>query len=200
MKKKAKSKINKRDVIELALIIVVFAGIYFSGYQAEIFGKVQQVVLKTGVMNAGTLDDSAIKEASYDLILRDEKGHEVDMNTFKGKTIFINIWATWCAPCVAEMPGIQKLYDKTREMDNLVFLMISEDRNFETAKAWVDKKGFDFPIYYRASSLPKVYETGVVPTTFVISPKGEIVVKKEGMANYNTKKFRKTLIDLGESY
>ena len=199
MKKPSKFKTKKRDIIELAIIIAVFAGIYFSGYQAEVFGKVQQVVLNTGLMNAGVLDESAIKKASYDLVLSDAKAKKLDMKTLKGKTIFINLWATWCAPCVAEMPSIQALYDKTKHLDDLVFLMISEDKNFEKAKSWADKKGFDFPIYQRLSNLPDMYETGVIPSTFVISPEGKIIVKKEGMANYDTRRFLKMLTKMSEN-
>lgn len=198
MKKAVKAKFKKRDIIELVLIIAVFAGIYFSGYQAEVFGKVQQLVLKTGMMNAGVLDESAVKKASYDLVLSDSEGNELDMKTLKGKTIFINLWATWCAPCVAEMPSIQALYDKTQHLDDLVFLMISEDKDFEKATRWAGKKGFDFPIYQRLTNLPDVYETGVIPSTFVISPEGKVKVKKAGMANYDTGRFLKMLTKMTE--
>ena len=71
--------------------------------------------------------------------------------------------------------------------------MISEDRDFQKAKDWIADKGFDLPIHQLASQLPTVYETGVVPTTFVISKDGKIVVKKTGMANYNTKRFERLL-------
>lgn len=193
MEKGKKTKSRKRDLIELAVVLSIIAVIFLTGSQAEVFGKVQQVVLSTGVMNAGELDDSVQKNASYNFKLQNEKGEIVDAQTLKGKTIFMNIWATWCAPCVAEMPGINKLYGKLKENDNVVFLMVSEDREFQTAKDWITKKGFDFPIYKLATRLPDEYETNVIPTTVVISSEGKIVVKHTGMANYNTRRFRKLL-------
>lgn len=193
MEKGKKTKSRKRDLIELAVVLSIIAVIFLTGSQAEVFGKVQQVVLSTGVMNAGELDDSVQKNASYNFKLQNEKGEIVDAQTLKGKTIFMNIWATWCAPCVAEMPGINKLYGKLKENENVVFLMVSEDREFQTAKDWITKKGFDFPIYKLATRLPDEYETNVIPTTVVISSEGKIVVKHTGMANYNTRRFRKLL-------
>jgi thiol-disulfide isomerase/thioredoxin len=193
MKGPKKKKPTRRDFIELAIILVVFAVIYLTGSQAKVFGKVQQAVLYTGIMNARELDEMAIKEANYNFKFTNESGQVVSAQTLKGKTVFMNIWATWCAPCVAEMPGINALYEKVKDDKDVVFLMISEDRDFQKAKDWIADKGFDLPIHQLASQLPTVYETGVVPTTFVISKDGKIVVKKTGMANYNTKRFERLL-------
>ncbi|WP_286756071.1 TlpA disulfide reductase family protein [Roseivirga sp. UBA838] len=193
MKGPKKKKPTRRDFIELAIILVVFAVIYLTGSQAKVFGKVQQAVLYTGIMNARELDEMAIKEANYNFKFTNESGQIVSAQTLKGKTVFMNIWATWCAPCVAEMPGINALYEKVKDDKDVVFLMISEDRDFQKAKDWIADKGFDLPIHQLASQLPTVYETGVVPTTFVISKDGKIVVKKTGMANYNTKRFERLL-------
>ncbi len=193
MKKEKKTSVTKRDIIELVVIVGIFATIYFTGAQAEVFGKVQQVFLKTGVMNASELSEEAYEAADLNFQLRDASGNTLDASSLKGKTIFINIWATWCAPCVAEMPGINKLRAKFKDDPNVEFLMISEDRDLQTAINWVEKKGFDLPIYQMASKLPDMYETGYVPSTFLISPEGEVVVRHTGLANYNTRKFRKLL-------
>ncbi|GAB5526116.1 MAG: hypothetical protein Roseis2KO_39880 [Roseivirga sp.] len=193
MAKDKKKKVSKRDIIELAVIVTIFAVIYFTGSQAEVFGRVQQVVLKTGVMNVGELEEDAKLDADYDMKLVDTEGNILDLQTLKGKTIFMNYWATWCAPCVAEMPSIDGLYEKVSEDPNIVFLMISEDKKMSTARGWVKRKGFSFPIYKLASPIADVYETGVVPTTFVISPEGKIVVAKTGMANYNSRRFVKLM-------
>lgn len=193
MAKDKNKKVNKRDIIELAVIVVIFAVIYFTGSQAEVFGRVQQVVLKTGVMNVGELDEEAHLQADYDMKLIDPDGAILDLQSLKGKTIFMNYWATWCAPCVAEMPSIHGLYKKVNEDPNIVFLMISEDKQMSTATRWIKRKGFSFPIYKLASPIADVYETGVVPTTFVISPEGKIVVAKTGMANYDSRRFVKLM-------
>lgn len=198
MKKKKKVKSKKRDLIELGVVLAIFATIYLTGAQTEVFGKVQQAVLTTGVMNASAMDEEDYLNASYDFKLIDPKGKILDAKELKGKVIFMNIWATWCAPCVAEMPNINKLYSNVGENPNIIFLMISHDKTMKKAVDWIEKKGFDFPIYQLASPLPDVYETGVVPSTFVISPEGKVVVQKTGMANYNARRFRKFITKLAE--
>lgn len=197
-KSKKKKGVAKRDIIELSIIVVAFLVIYLTGSQAEVFGKVQQAVLITGVVNASELDADEVVDADYNFRLVNEEGNKIDVRDLKGKTLFINIWATWCPPCVAEMPNINSLYNKIENKEDIVFLMISHDDEMKTARAWIKRKGFDFPVYKLASPLPDVFETGVVPSTFVVSPEGKIVVSKTGMANYDTKRFKKYLLKLAE--
>jgi len=186
-------KIKKRDIIELSIVVLVFAVIFLTNSQAEVFGRVQGVVLKTGIFNAGGLDEEEFLKAAYNFKVTNEDGQVIDVETLRGKTIFLNIWATWCPPCVAEMPSINALYQDFENNENVVFLMISEDKDFSKAKDWIVSKELDLPIYQLASPLPDRYETGFVPSTFVISPKEKVVVRKTGMANYDTKRFRNLL-------
>lgn len=186
-------KIKKRDIIELSIVVLVFAVIFLTNSQAEVFGRVQGVVLKTGIFNAGGLDEEEFLKAAYNFKVTNEDGQVIDIETLRGKTIFLNIWATWCPPCVAEMPSINALYQDFENNENVVFLMISEDKDFNKAKDWIVSKELDLPIYQLASPLPDLYETGFVPSTFVISPKEKVVVRKTGMANYDTKRFRNLL-------
>ena len=135
------------------------------------------------------------ERADYDFTLVDQEGTQVPFSTFKDEVVFVNFWATWCPPCVAEMPDINDLYQEMNQ-EGVQFVLISLDDSFDKAIRFVDKKDFDFPIYKLASPLPAVYESRAIPTTYVISPEGEIVVKKSGMAKYNTKKFKKFLQEL----
>jgi thiol-disulfide isomerase/thioredoxin len=184
---------SKRDIIELSVIVIIFAVIYITGSQAEVFGKVQQAFLKTGVVNISLPEEQVTSGADYNFQLVDSEGAQLDVRALKGKTIFINMWATWCAPCVAEMPSINALYNKIENKDEIVFLMISYDKEMRNARSWIKRKGFDFPVYQLTSPLPDMYETGVVPSTFVISSEGKVVLSKTGMANYDTKRFLKFL-------
>lgn len=75
----------------------------------------------------------------------------------------------WCPLCIAEMPSIDKLHE---EMDDFAFVMLSLDRDIETAKAYDKRKGYDLPIYAPASNLPAMYEPTALPTTYVIDANG----------------------------
>ena len=191
----AKKKSMKRELVEWVIFIGAITILYVTGLHTPVLGALQGLVLKTGIMQPSVKEDD-LGQAAYNFKLSDANGYEVSFEQFKGKTVFLNFWATWCPPCVAEMPDINKLYAEMKGVDNIEFVMISFDKDFEKAKSFVNRKSFDFPIYQLKTNLPKAYESSSIPTTFVLSPDGKIVVAKKGMAKYNTEKFRKFLTEL----
>ena len=189
-----KKKSIKKDIIEWAIFLGILGFLFGTGLHTPVFGFIQGLILKTGIMQP-SLDESSTDLADYNFILIDDKGNKKPFTEFKDKVIFVNLWATWCPPCIAEMPDINELYTEMNGKD-IQFVMISLDDDFQKAKDFVQKKDFDFPIYQLASSLPKVYESNAIPTTYIISPEGKIVVAKSGMAKYNTTKFKRFLEEL----
>ncbi|WP_420318339.1 TlpA family protein disulfide reductase [Ekhidna sp.] len=186
-----KSKV-KREFIEWVLIICVIGVIYLGGWHTVIIGKIQQVVLSTGIISPNVVEDE--KQASYNFVLEDINGERVDFNSFKNRVVFINFWATWCPPCIAEMPDIHQLYQAQK--DQVAFIMISLDKDEIKAKKYVADKEFKFPVYFLRSSLPEGYNIQSIPTTYVIDKGGLIRVENHGMAKYNTKDFKALLMDL----
>jgi thiol-disulfide isomerase/thioredoxin len=185
--------LKKREIFEWALIAGVMGVIYFGGWQAEVGGFLQRGLLLTGFMNPDHDNTSeVVKAASYNLSLVTLDGQRLPPNALKNKVVFMNIWATWCPPCVAEMPGIHQLYQSVNQ-DEIVFLMLSVDDNMDKLRRFMERKGYTFPVYLSAAPLPEMYQTSSIPTTFVISPEGKIVFKEEGMANYDTEDFRQFL-------
>lgn len=185
----------KKEIIEWGLLITVASALYFSGQHTEVLGFVQRAILATGLLQPDQIPKDQQTSAAYDFELRDINGESVDFSTFKGKTVFLNFWATWCPPCIAEMPDIHDLYNKVQNED-IVFVMLSQDKDFQKAIDYIKKKEYDFPVYSLNSRLPQVYHSQSIPTTFVISPKGKIVSKRSGMAKYDTEKFRDFLTQL----
>ena len=117
------------------------------------------------------------------------------LENFKGKTIIINFWASWCPPCIAEMPALQNLYGKV-DRSKVEFIMINLDDDIQKAKDFLASKKYTFPNYRIAGSFPTIYQSSTIPTTFVISPEGKIVVKVKGMADYNNDDFIDELLKL----
>jgi thiol-disulfide isomerase/thioredoxin len=189
-----KKRSVKREIIEWAIFIGIIGFLFGTGLHTPVFGFIQGLILKTGIMQP-SLDLEDKVAADYNFSLIDENGEKIPFTSFENKVVFVNFWATWCPPCVAEMPDIQNLYEEV-DTNNIAFVLISLDDSFQKAKDFVKRKEFDFPIYHLASPLPSVYESKAIPTTYVISPKGEIVVSKSGMAKYNTKKFKNFLLEL----
>lgn len=186
-----KKKSIKREIIEWAIFLGIIGFLFGTGLHTPVFGFIQGLILKTGIMQP-SIDHDETVAADYNFVLVDRDGNRKDFKDYEGKVVFVNFWATWCPPCVAEMPDIHNLYEEINSED-IEFVLISLDDDFQKAKKFVDRKEFDFPIYQLASPLPSVYESSAIPTTYVISPQGEIVVSKSGMAKYNTEKFKNFL-------
>lgn len=188
----------KRTLIEWGIILSVAGILYITGYHTEVIGSIQRILLVTGIHQPHTPAEerSDFPSADYDLTLISLNGTEVNLSDFRGRTLFINLWATWCPPCIAEMPNIQALHNKLQNENDIQFLMISLDEDPAKARQFISRKEFSFPVYFPSSGLPAAYRGAVVPRTYVISPEGKIVVSHEGMAKYNTDSFREYLLSL----
>jgi len=177
------------------LFLGFFATVYIGGWQAQVMGTLQRGILMTGLFNSSpaSKEKSPTNLANYNLKLEDLEGNPVSLQDFKGKTVFLNFWATWCPPCVAEMPGIEALYQQTKDNPDIAFVMVSVDRKEDKAHNYMRKKAYKMPVYFARSSVPSQYSTGSIPTTFVIDKEGYVVYEKKGMHNYNTNSFKEWL-------
>jgi len=201
MKKPEKGKKSglKKAILEWGGILAVMGILYFSGLYTEVLGSMQRAMLWTGLFNAkvhrvSTADSTKLTDNTYNMTLVTSKGEQVSLKKFKGDVIFINFWASWCPPCIAEMPTIAKLYHHVSNYKNIRFLMVSVNKNHQKAISFMKNKGFPMSYYFPASAIPKIFQTSLIPSTYVISPKGKIIYKKKGVANYSSDNFRHWLI------
>lgn len=186
----------RRELIEWTVMITVFGVIYLSGWHTELIGKLQQAVLYTGIISPDEVEGE--RAASYDFELESLDGKAVSFSEMKNKVVFVNFWATWCPPCIAEMPDIHSLYnEKGSEVE---FVMISLDQDEKKVKDFISRKEFQFPVYFLRSNLPSSYDTHSIPTTYVIGKDGLIKVENHGMAKYSSDSFKKFLDGLNEKY
>ncbi|MDR8393150.1 TlpA family protein disulfide reductase [Aliifodinibius sp. S!AR15-10] len=194
-KDKSQSKwFGKRDLVEWGVILALGVVLYATGWHTEVAGRLQQVVLWTGLIQPETeLPKSEQVPAGLNMDLLSFEGEPVSLAAFKGKVIFLNYWATWCPPCIAEMPNIQSLYEEYKDSQKIAFVMVSVDEDAEKAEAFIARKEFTFPVYHLAGPRPGSLQSTVLPTTFVINRQGKIVAKKSGMASYNTSQFKSFL-------
>ncbi|MGO3707276.1 MAG: TlpA family protein disulfide reductase [Mesonia hippocampi] len=190
-------KVNIKKILNygfwIAFVVVLFTG----SLRAEVFGFIQRGLLEIGIMNPDTEQALESKTpASYQMKVKNQNGEQIDFNDLKGKVVFINFWATWCPPCVAEMPSINNLYKKFENDKDVVFIMVSLDDKFEKAKNFKKRKNFSFDVHQLSSNLPSVYRSASIPTTFVLDAQGNIAFTHKGMANYDTQKFEDMLNSL----
>lgn len=115
-----------------------------------------------------------------------------DLSQFKGKKIFVNLWATWCPPCRAEIPSIESLASKT-DKSKVEFVLLSLDDDFVKAKIYAANNKMKLPVYYPKGNLPGLFNVDGIPTTFIFNEKGEIIYQHTGGLNYDTKEFLEIL-------
>lgn len=186
----------KKEIKEWGIFVAIIATLYFTGLHTEVAAFAQRTVLATGLITPDVdFDEDGNKGVvDYNFKIKTIDGEITELSEFKDKVIFINLWATWCAPCRAEMPSIQTLYDKMKDNKDVVFVMLSLDDNEGKVEKFINKKSYDFPMYLPASDVPQVLRSPSIPTTFVVGKDGKIVSKKVGMAKYDTKSFENFLI------
>lgn len=115
--------------------------------------------------------------------IMDMEGNQILFSSLNEKPVFLNFWATWCPPCVAELPGIIDLYNKYK--DNVNFVLVSNENRskvFKFAKA----HNFDNVLFYQNTSVPSDFSSQSIPTTFIINKDGLVVVSEKGAARWNS--------------
>jgi thiol-disulfide isomerase/thioredoxin len=117
--------------------------------------------------------------------------HEMtNLSSSMGKVTIINLWATWCPPCVAELPELQKLYDSYK--DTVDFYFISYEKK-QKLNDFMENKGYNLPVFRPMKKAPNLLESEALPTTFLISKTGKIIIKKTGAASWNSDRVHELL-------
>ena len=107
------------------------------------------------------------------------------IQNFKGKNLFVNYWATWCNPCLAEMPYMVELYENYKGEEDIIFLYLSREK-LDTIKNYIpkDENLQQLPIY-KIITDDEFFATSGIPTTFIINSDGVVIVKDLGSAFWN---------------
>jgi thiol-disulfide isomerase/thioredoxin len=123
------------------------------------------------------------RPAAYDWMALDLDDRPVAFARYQGKPVFLNIWATWCPPCVEELPSIARLAANPRLKD-IAFVCISTDERAEDVRRFLRTKRWGLT-FLRTTALPKVFLTDQIPATFVIAADGRIVATGLGSATWD---------------
>ncbi len=126
----------------------------------------------------------------FDWSLREYGGETLNFEEFRGEVVLINFWATWCPPCIKEMPSLQALYDSYG--DRVSFLFIARDKEKNVTR-FMDKKGYDLPVFFEDGITPKLFYNPGIPTTFILSKDGKVAMAKSGEYDWNRDEVRQLL-------
>lgn len=140
------------------------------------------VACKSGTKDASASTNENGPEISK-IQLKDLNDQPINLEKYKGKTIFINFWATWCQPCLAEMPSIEKAQDILQN-EEVVFLLASSESTSEIDE-FRNARGYKF----NYARIENSEELGIqaLPTTFIFNPDGQLAFSEQGYRKWDEK-------------
>lgn len=183
-----KKWLNKSTLSNLAF----FAVLLFFILSADAKSWLIEGLMKVGLFQPDVTQNLSNKtnQANLKVQFVSNEGKLVSLEDLKGKVVFINFWATWCPPCIAEIPTINAFYQKYKNNKDIAFLMVDVDGNFDKSVKFMQRRKFDLPVWNAASAIPADYLNQSIPTTVILNKKGDIVFKHEGGADYENKEFQ----------
>jgi peroxiredoxin len=132
--------------------------------------------------------------------LNDLNGKQVTLASLRGKVVFLNIWATWCAPCREEMPSIESLYNSFKGSKDFVVLAVSQDTDGAGVRPFVEQNHLQFGILLDPrNEVGERYDVNGIPETFIIGRDGRIVAHHVGPYDWSNADIREALQELIKS-
>ena len=185
--------ISVKNAIQYSILIVIFLVLWKCQVLKEPAAAIMSTTLPTPEIDSTTTNHP---DASYNLQVKDLNGQLVNMEDYRGKVIFLNFWATWCMPCVAELPSIEKLYKEFKD-ENIAFLLISNEE-FEKVISYHKKKEYEVPFHImdQEGHIPNIYFSPSIPTTFIISKEGKVVKSTRGAEDWDDDEFIEALKEM----
>lgn len=185
----------KKLLIFAIILLTLIPLISITGLKKPIKKSINTVLVTIGLKKPkAILISSETEQFSYEGNFVNEAGEIVALADFKGKTLFVNVWATWCPYCREELPDINMLHEKFRDKDELVFLTISVDKKFEKTLQYMQDKSYSFPVVHAVDGLNVSLDGSTLPTTLVINPSGQIVFFQKGKYDFGTEEFENLLL------
>lgn len=169
----------------LAIVLILFTpvGFHFRVLTGKLFSGNADVI---AVDKRETLED-------YHWNLVDLNGNQFNFENTRGKVVLVNFWATWCPPCVAELPSMDRLHDAYK--DQVVFAFVANDKK-DKIQSFLAKREFNLPVYFEASRTPNVLVSRSIPATFILDKSGAIVVREIGAAQWDSEETKELLNQL----
>lgn len=178
------SKSQKKNILFLIVIAVLI--IPQTRQPIQVFLHKGLALISPSVTN----QNKQVTLENYNWKLKDINGKVFNFEETKGKVVLINFWATWCPPCIAEMPSMQSLYD---DYGNKIEFVFVSNESKTVINAFLNKNEYSFKVFNPISESPEFFNVRSIPRTFLIDKKGNIVIDKSGAANWNSNSVRNTI-------
>ena len=124
-----------------------------------------------------------------DFQLEDTKGNKVSLSDLRGKVVLVNFWATWCPPCIEEMPSMERLNEVIAGDDFVLLAINTEENGRSIVPAFLEKTPYTFPILYdNKGVVQKRYGVFKFPESFIINKDGTVAEKIIGPLDWSSLK------------
>lgn len=129
-----------------------------------------------GATTAGGIPAPRAGFQAPDFSLADADGNSITLSDLRGQGVLVNLWASWCTPCQAEMPAMQRVYEEYQAQGFTILAVNATNQDSQTAaQQFAVEKGLTFPILYDLDgSVSRIYNVTALPTSFFIAPDGTI--------------------------
>ena len=189
-----RSWLNWSNVISVLMIGSILVLLLIPNTKAIVL----EGLMKIGLFQPALPDESkqnslAASVSAASIQFEDKNGKLVSIADLQGKVVFVNFWATWCPPCIAEMPSIAKLRKNFGDDSKIAFLMVDMDSDRAKSTKFMMKRKLDLDVYLPAGPLSPELYSGSLPTTLVFDKSGRLIFKHEGGADYSNKDFEEFL-------
>lgn len=148
----------------------------------EIEVKAGQESLELGKLQAEWIDFLGAGDAAPEFVAYDAEGKKVRLSDLRGKLVLLDFWATWCSPCISEMPELLELHKKHADDPRFVLIGLALDKEFQSAADLMKKNGWSWMCLNggrgTSSLIPSRYEVSAIPQKFLIGPDGQIIARK----------------------
>ncbi len=132
-------------------------------------------------------ENDEVVEAASDFTLESLSGPPVTLSEFRGKTVIIDFWATWCPPCLFQVPELNKLQAAHREADDLVVIGVAVDVEGEpVVRPWAQEQGIEYIVAIGDEKLATRFGAMGFPTLVVVTPDGNVDSRHVGLIEYDT--------------
>lgn len=170
------------------VLMILIGVLMFTGKLNSVFGYLSDSAIDTneehvnvdGDKREEESDKTSVEVAAPDFSLVDQYGNTHRLSDYRGKTVILNFWATWCGPCKSEMPDIQALHEEYSMGNEVVIIGIAapnlgRETNAEGIAAFLEENGYTYPVLMDETGEQfSVYGISAFPTTYMIRPDGNI--------------------------
>ena len=188
-------KLIKKNIFNTLFIALLLIVIFVPDAKAFLLKGLMEIGFYRPKIEETATESPGVKGIKFS----DSKVNTIDLGDLSGKVVFLNFWATWCPPCRAEMPSLNKLHSEFRNNPNITFIFADADGDFAKSTKYMSDRGFAMPVFKVDANVPEQIFSGPLPTTIIFDKQGRISFKHEGVANYADKKFISFINKLIES-